>query len=164
MKDVSNQPSEPNKSLLVALQAGIVAIGIAALSFMLWEPHLEGRNAHASLYQVYFNDPFLAYAYIGSIPFFVALYQIGKLIGYARQNKQVSQEALKSLGIIKYCAFITAAVVVSADVYVRIAANISNDDPAGFLMLGMIATLASVVVGVAAARREKQLRTASSRP
>ncbi len=64
-----------NKSSTILLQVVIVLIGIAALVFMLWEPHIEGRNAHATLFQIYFNDPFLVYVYIASISFFVALYQ-----------------------------------------------------------------------------------------
>ncbi len=51
---------------------GVVFLGIGALGFLLWEPHLEGRNAHATTFEIYFHDPFLAYVYVGSIPFFVA--------------------------------------------------------------------------------------------
>ena len=79
-------------------------IGIGALALMLWEPHIEGRNAHATLFEIYFKDPFLAYAYIASIPFFVALYQAFKVLGYAGQNKVFSQAAVKALRTIKYCA------------------------------------------------------------
>ena len=65
----------------------VVFIGISVLVLMLWEPHIEGRNAYATLYQIYFNDPFLAYAYTASIAFFVAVYKVFKLLGYIRQNK-----------------------------------------------------------------------------
>jgi hypothetical protein len=61
------------KSSTLFLQGVIVLIGIGALALMLWEPHLEGRNAHATLSQIYFHDPFLAYAYLASISFFAAL-------------------------------------------------------------------------------------------
>ncbi len=70
----------------IFLQIVIVLIGIGALALMLWEPHTEGRNAHATLFEIYFRDPFLAYAYIASISFFVALYQAFKLLGYAGSN------------------------------------------------------------------------------
>ena len=70
------------KSSTIFLQVVIALIGIGALALMLWEPHLEGRNAHATLFQIYFNDPFLAYAYIASIAFFTALYQACMLLGY----------------------------------------------------------------------------------
>ena len=66
----------------IFLQAVIVLIGIGALALMLWEPHIEGRNAHATFFEIYFKDPFLAYAYLASIPFFVALYQVFKVLGY----------------------------------------------------------------------------------
>jgi hypothetical protein len=88
----------------IFLQAVIVLIGIGALALMLWEPHIEGRNAHATLFEIYFKDPFLAYAYLASIPFFVALYQAFKVLGYIRQNKAFSQVTVKSLRTIKFCA------------------------------------------------------------
>ena len=53
------------RSSTIFLQVVIVLIGIGALALMLWEPHIEGRNAHATLFEIYFKDPFLAYAYIG---------------------------------------------------------------------------------------------------
>src|SRR5436309_3413116 len=88
----------------VFLQAVVVLIGIGALALMLWEPNIEGRNAHATLFEVYFKDPFLAYAYVASIPFFAALYQAFKVFGYAGQNKIFSQAAVKALQTIRYCA------------------------------------------------------------
>src|SRR5947209_2109318 len=92
------------RSSTIFLQVVVVLIGIGALAIMLWEPHIEGRNAHATLFEIYLKDPFLAYAYIGSIPFFVALYQAFKVLGYVRQNKTFSQATVKALGTIKYCA------------------------------------------------------------
>ena len=71
----------------IFLQSVIVLIGIGALALMLWEPHIEGRNAQATVFEIYFKDPFLAYVYIGSIPFFVALYQAFRVLGYVVQNK-----------------------------------------------------------------------------
>lgn len=135
-------------------------IGIITLALMFFEPQLEGRNTHASLFQLYFNDPFLAYVYIGSIPFFVALFQAFKLLGYIGQNKVFSQAAVNALKTIKYCAFITAGVIVAAIIYLRIAALDNNEDPAGAIMLGGIATLASIVVGAAAAVFQKILQSA----
>src|SRR5438045_2995862 len=130
----------------IFLQVVIVLISIGVLTFLLWEPHLEGVNAHATLFQIYFKDPFLAYVYAASIPFFLGLYQALKLLGYARKNKVFSQGAVKALRTIKYCAFITAGTIVAAITYIRMAAH-GNDAPSGFVMLGMVATFASVVIG-----------------
>ena len=69
------------RSSTAFLQMVTVLIGIGAFALLLWEPHIEGRNAHATLFQIYFNDPFLAYAYIASISFFAALHQAFKVLG-----------------------------------------------------------------------------------
>ena len=91
------------RSSTIFLQVVIVLIGIGALALLLWEPHIEGRNVHATLFEIYFKDPFLALVYIGSIPFFAALYQAFKVLGYAGQNRIFSQSAVKALRNIKYC-------------------------------------------------------------
>src|SRR3954447_30972 len=100
------------RSSTVLLQIVVVLISIGALAFMLWEPNIEGRNVHATLFEIYFKDPFLAYAYVASIPFFVALYQAFKVLGYAAQNKVFSQAAVKALRTIKYCAMALVGFVV----------------------------------------------------
>src|SRR3954453_18455053 len=91
------------RSSTAFLHTVIVLIGIAVLAFLLWEPHVEGVNAHATPLEMYFSA-FVAYAYAASIPFFVALYQAFKVLGYARRNQVFSQEAVKALRTIKYCA------------------------------------------------------------
>src|SRR2546430_12294481 len=85
------------RSSAAFLQIVIVLIGIGALALMLWEPHIEGRNAHATVFEIYFKDPFLAYAYIASIPFYVSLYPGFKVLAYAGQNQVFSQAAVKAL-------------------------------------------------------------------
>jgi hypothetical protein len=137
-----------------------VLIGIVVLAAMLWEPHLEGRNVHATLFEIYFNDPFLAFVYMGSIPFFVALYQAVKVLGYVGKKRTFSQGTVKALRTIKYCALVTAGAIVAADAFLMIAARSGNDDPAGAVMLGIIATFASIVIATAAAVFERVLQSA----
>ena len=83
----------------------IVLFGMGILAWLLWEPHVEGVNAHATFFAVYF-DPFIAYIYIGSIPFFVAIYQAVKLLGYVGRNEVFSERSVRALRIIKYCSLI----------------------------------------------------------
>src|SRR5512132_1552288 len=106
------------KASTIFLQLVVVLTGIGALAFLLWEPHIEGRNAHSTLFQIYFNDPFLAYAYLASIPFFVALYQAFKVLGYVRQAKTFSQPTLKALRTIKYCATAIIGFVVVSVIFI----------------------------------------------
>src|SRR5260221_7224942 len=137
------------KSSTVFLQVVIVLIGIGALALMLWEPHLEGRNAHATLFQIYFNDPFLAYAYIASIAFFVALYQAFKLLGYVGRSDVFSQRSVKALRTIKYCAMSLVGFLVGAEAYFFIVQRSKVDHIAGGVMMGLFLIFFSVVVAAA---------------
>lgn len=143
----------------IFLQVAIVLIGIGALAFMLWEPHIEGRNAHATLFQIYFNDPFLAYAYIASIPFFVALYQAFNVLGYVRQNKTFSQATAKALRTIKYCAITIIVFVAVSVIFIYPMFGDKDDRPAGVFMRILIA-FASIVIAIAAGMFEQILKDA----
>ena len=134
-------------------------IGIGALALMLWEPHVEGRNAHATLFQIYFNDPFLAYAYIASIPFFVALYQALKLLGDIARNDAFSQRSVRALRLIKYCALAVAGFVVGGEGYLFIVQR-GKEDIAGGVAVGLFIIFASVVSATAAAVFETLLQSA----
>lgn len=138
-------------------QIVIVLVGIGVVALMLWEPQTEGRNVGATLFEIYFRDPFLAYAYIASIPFFVGLYHVFKVLGYAGQNKLVSSPAIKALQTIKYCALITAGGIVAADAYIIIF-NSRKDDSAGAVALGILATLLAIIIAIVVAMLGKNLQ------
>ena len=146
------------KSSTVFLQAVIVALGLGALALMLWEPHLEGRNAHATVFEIYFKDPFLAYAYLSSIAFFLALFQAFKLLGYIRQNKVFSQAAVNALRTIKICAMALVALIAAPEAYLLIVRP--GDDIAGGVAIGLVLIFASAVVATAAAVFERTLQNA----
>jgi hypothetical protein len=146
------------RSSTIFLQIVIVLIGIGALALLLWEPRIEGRNAHATNFEIYFKDPFLALVYLGSIPFFAALYQALKVLGYAGQNKIFSKEAVKSLRTIKYCALAIIGFVVVEEIFIIL--NHGSDDPAGGVFMGILITFGSIVVATAAAMFERILRNA----
>jgi hypothetical protein len=145
------------KGSTIFLQAVVVLIGIGALALMLWEPQIEGRNAHATLYEIYLKDPFLAYAYVASIPFFAALYQIFKVLGYAGRNKVFSQSAVRALGTTKYCAMAIVGFVAGAELFIMLG---NSDDRAGGVFMGILITFGSIVVATAAAVFEKLLQAA----
>src|SRR5215218_8402846 len=106
------------RSSTAFLQIVIVLVGIGALALMLWEPHLEGRNARATPFEIYFKDPFLAFAYVASLPFFTALYQAFKVLGYAGRNEVISQAAVNALRTIKYCAIAIIGFVAVGEVFI----------------------------------------------
>lgn len=148
------------RSQTIFLRGVIVLIGIGALALMLWEPLIEGRNAHATLFQVYFHDPFLAYAYIASITFFVALSQAFNLLGYAGRGEVFSPRSVKALRTIKYCAMSLVGFLLGAEAYFFIVQRGKGEDIAGGVMMGLFLIFASVVVATAAAVFERTLQSA----
>lgn len=142
----------------IFLQAVVVLLGAFALSLLLWVPPHEGRNAGAALFAVYFKDPFLAYAYIGSIPFFTALYRAFKVLGDIGRGEIFQPRTVRALKAIRYCALANAGIVAGAVVYVR--ANAGGDDPAGFVVPGLAAVFACLAAAAGAAVFEKIIQGA----
>ena len=143
----------------IFLQIIILLFGTGVLAFLLWEPQGEGRNVHATLFEIYFKDPFLAYLYLAFVPFFVGLYQGFKILGYARRDEIFFPGSVWALQIIKYCALITALFIVGAEAYIFIFIR-GTDDIAGGVMMGAFVLLACAVVGTAAAVFERILQNA----
>ncbi len=144
------------KGSTIFLQVIIVLIGIGALAFMLWEPHVEGVNKHATVFQMYFNS-IVAYAFMASIPFFMALYQAFKLLGYVGHNKVFSQEAVKALRTMKYCALAIIGFVAVSVIFMI--GGDRDDRPAGVFMR-ILVTFPSIVVATAAAMFQQILQKA----
>lgn len=147
-------------------QVVIVFIGIGTLGLLLWEPHLEGRNAQATTFEIYFKDPFLAYVYVGSIPFFMALHRAFGLFGHVRRNGTFSQVTLDALRAIKYCAMALIGFVAGAVVIIIMFGD-GEDRPGGIFMSGLVALAAGVIATAAAmfARNlQGALRRAEGRP
>ncbi|MDO8558666.1 MAG: DUF2975 domain-containing protein [bacterium] len=146
------------KSSPIFLQVVIVLIGMVALAVMIRFPLTEGRAVNLDLFSIY-SDPFIVYGYLASIPFFIALYQAFKLLGYIGQNEVFSLSSVKALRTIKYCAIILSASIIMAVLYIMTSHN-KDDDPAGFIAMGIVTTFISIVIATAAAVFEKLLQNA----
>jgi hypothetical protein len=131
------------------LQVVIVLVGIGTLVWMLWEPHLEGRNAHATTFEIYFKDPFLAYVYAGSVPFFVALHRAFGLFGHVRRNEIFSQVTLNALRTIRHCAMAIIGFVAGGVICIIMFGD-RDDRPAGIFMSTLVALAAGIVITAAA--------------
>jgi len=143
----------------IFLQVVIVLFGLGVLTFLLWEPHLEGRNVNATVFEIYFKDPFLAYIYLAFIPFFVGLYQAFRMLGYARRDEIFSPRAVRALGIIKYCAIAVVIFILGAEAYIFIFVR-GTDDVAGGVMMGLFIIIVSTIAATAAAVFERILQNA----
>jgi hypothetical protein len=131
------------------MKAVILLVGAAALAFLLGEPHFEGRNAHATVFEVYFKDPFLAYAYLASTPFFVALYRAYRAIGRATEEK------LRALRTIRNCAFALAGFAAFSVIFMPF--EDGDDRPQGIFMR-LLVIAPSIAVAAGAKKLERSLQ------
>ena len=139
------------------LQGVTVLVGIAVFAAMIRFPLTEGRATNLDLFSIY-ADPFIIYAYVASIAFFVALYQVFVLLGYIRKNQVFSPGSVRALKTVKRCAIILGASIVMAALYV-ITFHAKDDDPAGFIAVAIVATFISFLIAVVTTLFEKRLLT-----
>ena len=145
------------KASTLFLKFVIGFIGVVVLIWLIWAPQLEGRAANLDLISIYM-DPLILYTYIGSIPFFVALYQGIKLLGYVDGNKVFSQASVEAVKIIKYCALAFVGFILLGILYINL--FIKGEDPAGVTALSIFITFATIIVATAAAVFQRLLQNA----
>lgn len=145
---------------IIFLQAVVIITGIAALTFMLWEPHIEGRNIDSTLFEIYFKDPFLIYVYIASMSFFGGLYQVFKLLRYIGQNNLFTQNSLSALRTIKHCAIALITFVLGAEAYFFIVQSNKGEDIAGGVMIGFFMIFIALIIATMVTLFEKILQNA----
>lgn len=146
-----------NRHLALLLQIGVVLLGVVVLALLLWEPHLEGRNAQATTFEIYFHDPFLAYVYAGSTPFFVALVRAFGLLADVRRTGAFSRVTLNALRAIKRCALTLMGFVAGAAVIIILTGD--GEDRAGGIFMCLLATLGAGVMATAAALLARSLQS-----
>ena len=142
-------------TLFLKLVICLIAIGV--LIWLIWFPQLEGRAANLDLINIYI-DPLIIYTYLGSIPFFVALYQAFKLLGNVDGNQVFSQSSVNAVRNIKYCAITFSGSIVLGLLYIRL--FVKGEDPAGVTALGIFTTFACIVIATAAAVFQRLLQNA----
>jgi hypothetical protein len=135
------------------LRAVIIFIGFLVLALCLYGiPRVIGSIDLGGY------DPILLGLYVPAIPFFIALYQALKLLGYIDKNKAFSQTSVNALKNIKYCALIISALFTAGMPYIFTIAD--KDDAPGVVLIGFVIIGASFVVATAAAVFQRLLQNA----
>ncbi len=150
-------------SLTIFARAVLYLVALAALSvcfILLPELAREEATGKPNPEVVY---TFLACAYILAVPFFIALYQTHKLLGYVDKNKAFSVKSINTLRKTKICAltftilFFTFAA--SGIAFIKI--TNPNEDMAGFGPITLVFTLVSATMTVFLALLQKVLTIAT---
>jgi hypothetical protein len=146
--------------LILVLQIAVAIYGLLALAFLILEPQVEGRNAHATQFEIYFEDAFLAYVYLASTAFFLGLYQVEKLLSQIRRGSVASPEGIATLRNIKHCA---GVVIATAVVSLLFMINGDPEDRPPGLALRLMVILPSIAVALLAAKFERRLHNVVDR-
>lgn len=122
-------------------QAAVVLVGLAALTFLLWAPRVDGANAHATLFKIYFQDPFVAYVYAASISFFLGLHRAFGLLGHIRNQGVWTQTTVAKLRSVRRCAFWILGAVPGGLAFILS----GEPEPPGIVMSLFVALVAGLV-------------------
>jgi len=141
------------------LKAAVILIGIPVLALCIFVVP-EIANFAAELYPDHTYLKYLVFIefYSTAIPFYIALYQAFKLLGYIDKNQAFSELSVRALKNIKYCAVtISSLFVVGMPLFYLIA---EKDDAPGIILIGLVLIFASMVIAVFAAVLQKLLKEA----
>ncbi|MDF2651113.1 MAG: YoaS [Paenibacillus sp.] len=148
---------ERGTTLFLKLVVFLIGIPILALCIFVVP---EIGNYAAELYPNIAPMKYLVLIdlYATAIPFYFALYQAFKLLGYIDKNKAFSELSVTALKNIKYCAItISTLYVLGMPLFFLMG---DKDDAPGVVALGLVMIFASMVIAVFAAVLQKLLKNA----
>lgn len=142
-----------NRGSTILLRTAVLFIGLVVLALCIFALPAGIRTDNVGGYR-----NILLGLYVPAVPFFYALYQAMKLLGYIDKNKAFSDLSVKALGIIKYCALIITGLFAAGMPYIFQVADM--DDAPGVVAIGLIIIGASFVIATFAGVLQKLLRQA----
>ncbi len=131
-------------TLFLKFVIGLIALGALAICIYAL-PALAADDAARHPDLAWQQYPFLAYSYILCLAFFIALFQAFKLLTYIDNNRSFSDQSVRSLKIMKYCAITIIGMMVTAILVVMIMASGKGEDITGVIMMGLIVTFVAAV-------------------
>lgn len=137
----------------IILRGVVVFLGLIVLALCVFALPAGILSDNTGYYR-----PILWGLYIPAVPFFVALYQSLKLLGYIDNNKAFSRVSINTLKIIKYCALTISSLFAIGMPYIFYAAD--RDDAPGVVLIGFVIIGASFVIATAAAVFQSLLQNA----
>lgn len=139
------------------LKLAVFIIGVPGLALWIFGiPWLANNPANPDYANILY--PILTGIYISTIPFYIALYNAYRLLGYIDINIAFSELSVKALKNIKYCAITISALYVVMMPFVFLMAD--KDDAPGLIIFGMVPIFASMIIAVFAAVLQKLLKNA----
>ncbi|WHY78625.1 DUF2975 domain-containing protein [Neobacillus sp. WH10] len=140
-----------------SLKLAIFIIGIISLALCIFFlPGLSREAAKINPEYAHLRLPVLLGLYITVIPFFLALYQAFKLLGYIESKNAFSELAVVSLKHIKYCAN-TIIIIYVIGISLLVSQNALHP---GIAIIGFTIVFAAFVISLFTAILQELLRNA----
>jgi len=146
------------KGSTVVLRAAVVIIGLIVLAlcggivYMLMSEGLPSLPYRFALLSI------ITCLFVSTIPFYMALSQAMKLLGYIGRDSAFSELSVQALKKIKYCAAFIAGIYIVCEPFFFMVAEM--DDAPGLVLFGSVPVFASCVIAVFAALLQRLLSDA----
>lgn len=141
------------------LKAAVLTIGSAVLALCIFALPATWRAVAEEYPDItYALYGILLAMYATAIPFFIALYQGLRLLGYIDKNKAFSELSVKALKRIAYCGVAIGVVYAASLPFFYTWAQ--EDDAPGLVVIGMVLVGASLTVAVFAGVLQRLLKNA----
>ncbi|TAH33588.1 DUF2975 domain-containing protein [Candidatus Saccharibacteria bacterium] len=150
-----------NKASTLFLKLAIFSIGAIVLALCvfalpaIWQDVPSETHGQAVWFQV---RAILIAFYVGAVPFYIALFQSLKLLGYIDKGKAFSNLSVGALKVIAWCGVAISAIFVASLPFFYVWAD--RADAPGLIPMGMILACAAFTVTVFAAVMQRLLKQA----
>jgi hypothetical protein len=134
------------------LRLAIVLLGLAVLAIFAYTLSMLIRD------DVGGYSPILLGMYVTLVPFYFALWQTWRLLGFIDKNKPFSFASVTALKKVKYCALIISAMYTLGMPCIYIVAD--RDDAPGVVAIGLVFIGTSFVIATSAGVLQKLIETA----
>ena len=138
------------KLALFAIGLPILALSVTGLVWLVYNP--------VNPVYGYIMYPILIGIYVSGIPFYIALYNAFKLLGYIDKSIAFSELSVKALRNIKHCAITFSTLYVAMMPFLYLFAE--KDDAPGIIIFGMVPVFMGMIIAVFAALLQKLLANA----
>lgn len=135
------------------LRGTVVFIGLVVLALCLFTLPFGISSDNTGYYR-----PILLGLYVPAVPFFFALYQALKLLGYIDRDEAFSAGSIKAFRNITFAALTISALFAAGMPYIFYAAD--RDDAPGVVLVGLVIIFASFVIATFSAVLQKLIQTA----
>ncbi len=138
-------------TVLLRIAVSIIGLAILAVCIFILPAGIAHENTGG-------YKPILLGLYVTAVPFFIAVYQVLKLLSCIDRGNAFSKASVKALKIIKYCALLIGMMYAAGMPYIYLVAD--YDDAPGVLLIGLIIAFASLTLSVLAAVLQRLLESA----